>query len=103
MKVLTALPRGAVFPENLTSTKLCSFWCAFRQEARLQGVRIHDARHTCASRGVMNDVGLTSVGRLLGHSKCATTAIYAHLDDATLQGASAQAAGVIAPAMGFSG
>ncbi|MDE0035595.1 MAG: hypothetical protein OXU75_21015, partial [Deltaproteobacteria bacterium] len=38
---------------------------------------------------------------LLGHRKRATTAIYAHLDDAALQGAAAQAAAVIARAMGF--
>lgn len=105
VKVLTALPRhdgeGRAFHGNLTSTKLYSFWCAVRQEARSQGVRIHDAPHTYPSWGVMNGVGLTSVGRLLGHSKRATTAISAQLDDATLQGASAQAAGVIARAMGF--
>jgi len=34
----------------------------------------------------MNGVGLTTVGCLLGHRKCATTAIYANFDDATLQG-----------------
>ena len=49
----------------------------------------------------MNGVGLTTVGRLLGHRKGTTTAIYAHLDDAALQGAAAQAAAVIARAMGF--
>ena len=49
----------------------------------------------------MNGVGLTTVGRLLGHRKRRTTAIYAHLDDAALQGAAAQAAAVIAGAMGY--
>lgn len=49
----------------------------------------------------MNGVGLTAVGRLLGHSKRETTAIYAHLDDGALQEAAAQAAAVIARAMGY--
>ena len=44
----------------------------------------------------MNGVGLTTVGRLLGHRKRCTTAIYAHLDDSA-----AQAAAVIAGAMGY--
>ena len=49
----------------------------------------------------MNGVGLITVGRLLGHRKRRTTAIYAHLDDATRQDAAAQAAAVIAGAMGY--
>ncbi len=49
----------------------------------------------------MNGVGLTTVGRLLGHRKRCTTAIYAHLDDAALQAAAAQAAAIIAEAMGY--
>ena len=49
----------------------------------------------------MNGVGLPTVGRLLGHRRLETTAIYAHLDDAALQGAAEKAAGRIAKAMGF--
>ena len=90
-----------VFPDDLTSAKLYTFWCAVREEAGLAGVRIHDTRHTYASQGVMNGVALTTVGRLLGHRKRATTAIYAHLDDAALQGAATQAAAVIARAMEY--
>ena len=66
-------------------------WCTVREEAGLPGLRIHDARHTWASQGVMNGVGLTTVGRLLGHRKRRTTALYAHLDDAALSDAAAQA------------
>ena len=104
VEILAALPRrdGAarVFPEDLTSARLYTFWVGIREEAGLRGVRIHDARHTYASQGVMNGVGLTAVGKLLGHRKRATTAIYAHLDDAALRAAAAQAATVIARAMG---
>ena len=81
-RLLVALPRpeGAVrvFPDALTPKRLYTFWCAVREEAGLPGLRIHDARHTWASQGVMNGVGLTTVGRLLGHRKRRTTAIYAH-------------------------
>ena len=49
----------------------------------------------------MNGVGPITVGRLLGHRKRRTTAIYAHLDDATRRDAAAQAAAVIAGAMGY--
>ena len=90
-----------MFPEDLTSSRIYTFWVGVREEAGLHGVRIHDARHTWASQGVMNGVGLTTVGRLLGHRKRATTAIYAHLDDAALRDAAAQAAAVIARAMGY--
>ena len=49
----------------------------------------------------MNGVRLAAVGELLGHRKRTTTAIYAHLDDAALRDAGAQAATVIARAMGY--
>ena len=107
VKVLAALPRHEdgerMFPEDLTSARLYNFWCVVRQDAGLQGVRIHDARHTYASQGVMNGVGLTTVGRLLGHRKRTTTAIYAHFDDAALQGAAAQGRHGHRPRHGLSG
>ena len=104
-RLLAALPRqqGAdrVFSEDLTSARLYTFWAGIREEAGLPGLRIHDCRHTWASQGVMNGVGLTTVGRLLGHRQRETTAIYAHLDDGALRAAAAQAAAVIARAMGY--
>ena len=104
-RVLAALPRidgsDRVFPDDLTSARLHVFWCGIREEAGLAGLRIHDLRHSWASQGVMNGVGLTTMGTLLGHRRRETTAIYAHLDDAALRDAAAQAAGVIARAMGY--
>ena len=50
----------------------------------------------------MNGVGLTTVGRLLGHRQRETTAIYAHLDEGALREAAGQVAVVIARAMGYS-
>jgi len=106
-KLVAALPcaEGAerVFPDDLTASRLYEFWRGVREKAGLPGLRIHDCRHTWASQGIMNGVGLPTVGRLLGHRRLATTAIYAHLDDSALQAAAENAAGVIAKAMGFAG
>ena len=103
--LLEALPRPEgrerMFPEDLTSQRLYTFWVGVREEAGLPGLRIHDCRHTWASQGVMNGVGLTTVGRMLGHRNRETTAIYAHLDDTALRDAAAQAASVIARAMNY--
>jgi integrase len=48
-------------------------------------VRIHDLRHTFASHLVSSGESLHKVGRLLGHTSPATTARYAHIDDAALR------------------
>ena len=104
-RVIERLPRDAnavrVLPGDLTSDCVYRFWCQVREQARLPGVRIHDCRHTWASQGLINGVGLPTVGRLLGHRNRRTTAIYAHLDDTALQDAAARTARVIAEAMGF--
>jgi integrase len=55
-------------------------WAAVRRHAGLDGVRLHDLRHTFASIGAGASLGLPVVGRLLGHSQPQTTARYAHLD-----------------------
>ena len=91
-----------VFPSDLTSDDVYRFWCKVREHARLPGVCIHDCRHTWASQGLINGVGLPTVGQLLGHRERRTSAIYAHLDDAALRDAAAQTALVIAEAMQFS-
>jgi integrase len=55
-------------------------WAAVRRHAGLEGVRLHDLRHTFASIGAGASLGLPIVGKLLGHSQPQTTARYAHLD-----------------------
>ena len=90
-----------MFPDDLASHRFYVFWCGIREEAGLPGLRIHDCRHTYAAQGIMNGVGLPTDWRLLGHRRLETTAIYAHLDDAVLQGAAEKAVGRIAKAMGF--
>ncbi len=51
--LLTALPRPdgreRVFPDDLTTARLYTFWRGIRDEAGLPGLRTHDRRHTWAS------------------------------------------------------
>lgn len=61
-------------------TDLKKPWAAIKCSARLEGVRIHDLRHTFASFGAGAAIGLPIIGKLLGHTQPATTARYAHLD-----------------------
>jgi integrase len=55
-------------------------WKGLCQAAELEGVRIHDLRHTAASIGVAQGLSLPIIGRLLGHSQPQTTSRYAHVD-----------------------
>ena len=103
--LVARLPRDQraerIFPESLTSGLLYRYWCDVREQAGLSGLRIHDCRHTWASQGIMNGVGLPTVGKMLGHRRRRTTAIYAHLDDAALRDAAAQTSLAIAGAMQY--
>jgi integrase len=55
-------------------------WAAICKAAGLEGVRLHDLRHSFASIGAGASMGLPVIGKLLGHSQAATTHRYAHLD-----------------------
>ena len=64
---------------------LQQIWNRIREEAGLEGVRVHDLRHTYASYAVSSGFSLPVIGKLLGHSKTATTERYAHLADRPLR------------------
>lgn len=64
------------------------FWRSLCRDADLEGVRIHDLRHTFASHLVSGGTSLPIVGRLLGHTQAATTQRYSHLADDPLREAS---------------
>ena len=55
------------------------YWYRVRKRAGLEDVRIHDLRHSFASRALALGESLPMIGRLLGYSKIQTTARYAHL------------------------
>ena len=50
------------------------------ERAGLTDFRIHDLRHTCASRLVQNGLSLYEVAQMLGHVDVQTTQRYAHLE-----------------------
>ena len=75
-------------------------WDAIRRRAGLDNVRIHDVRHTFASFGASGGIGLTIVGRLLGHKDIKTTNRYSHLADDPLRRAADSVGNALAAAMG---
>lgn len=54
-------------------------WERLRRAAGLEGVRIHDLRHTFASIAVADGASLFILGKVLGHTQARTTERYAHL------------------------
>ena len=54
-------------------------WRRIRSRAELEDVRIHDLRHSFASRALALGESLPMIGKLLGHTQVQTTARYAHL------------------------
>lgn len=85
--MLEGLPRVADNPFIIAGAKkgspradLKNPWAALCAYAELEGVRIHDLRHSFASIGAGGGMGLPLLGRLLGHKQPATTQKYAHLD-----------------------
>ena len=60
-------------------SRLANHWHRLRARADLSDVRLHDLRHSYASRALALGESLSTIGKLLGHSKVETTARYAHL------------------------
>ena len=86
LKVLGGIEREDGVPWVLRGARpnsrlacLSCHWRRIRQETGLHDVRIHDLRHSYASRALALGEGLPSIGGLLGHVRVGTTAKYAHL------------------------
>ena len=84
--VLSGLPRVGDSPWVIGGSKpgrhlaqLQRAWERVRKRAGLDDVRIHDLRHSFASRALALGEGLPMIGKLLGHTQVQTTARYAHL------------------------
>ena len=60
-------------------SQLSTYWRRVRARAGVEDVRIHDLRHSFASRALALGESLTMIGRLLGHTDVGSTARYAHL------------------------
>ena len=87
VEVLVAVPRVKDCPFVIVGetserprSDLKRPWDLVTRRANLQGMRIHDLRHTYASFGAAGGMGLTVVGKLLGHADVKTTSRYSHFD-----------------------
>ena len=69
-------------------------WKAVSRLAGLEGVRLHDLRHSFASFAVAGGASLPMIGALLGHAQPQTTARYAHLADDPVRATAERAAGI---------
>ena len=85
-RVLAGIPRPPDNPwviagrePGARQTHIADYWYRVRERAGLDDVRLHDLRHSFASRALALGEDLTMIGKLLGHKKIQTTARYAHL------------------------
>ena len=98
-EVLEDLPRVPgnpwLFPGKKRGThqrNINDSWDRIRKRAGLGGVRLHDLRHTFASRALALGESLSMIGKLLGHTQVQTTARYAHLARESVKASTAKVA-----------
>jgi len=114
LSVIRSLPRSSAFviagqsrfneagePVDGPRADLNRPWARIREHAGLDGVRLHDLRHSYASVGASAGLGLYVVGQLLGHRSPATTTRYAHVANRSLARASNAISGAISDALGL--
>ena len=97
VRLLARLPRDENNPWVIAGrmpgshlTDLQHPWRRIRARAELPDVRIHDLRHSFASRALALGEGLPMIGKLLGHTQVQTTARYAHLARDTVKASAAR-------------
>ena len=102
VKVLAGLPRFAgnpwVIPGTAAGARMSDIspsWQVVRARAGLEDVRLHDLRHSFASRALALGESLPMIGKLLGHTRVETTARYAHLARDSVDAAAAKVAASI--------
>ena len=87
-----------VFPSDSASGHLVevkSSWREIIRSAGIEGLRVHDLRHSYASQLVSGGASLPLIGALLGHSNPLTTSRYAHLFHDPLRAATEKVGAVI--------
>lgn len=106
MELLHGLPRAAGNPHVFPGLKLGAHlqdlngpWRRVRAAADLDGVRLHDLRHTWASLGAASGLSLPLIGAVLGHLEPSTTARYSHLANDPLRQAADLVDGKVAEAL----
>jgi integrase len=111
LALLQDLPRlesnPYVFPGQRPGKHLSNIsfaWLRIRKAAGVEDVRLHDLRRTVGSWLAQSGATLHLVGKVLGHSKPSTTAVYAHFADNHVREAlDRHAAQVVAAAKGRPG
>ena len=103
VKLLAELPRSPGSPWVLPGRgkgrpmrSIDDAWRIVRERAELDDVRLHDLRHSYASRALALGETLPMIGKLLGHSQVETTARYAHLARESVRESAARIADSIA-------
>ena len=98
--VLDGIPQNGDNPWVITGRKagahmvdVDAVWARLRAKAGLKDVRIHDLRHSWASRALALGESLSMIGKLMGHGQVATTARYAHLARDTEKASAAKVGG----------
>ena len=109
MDILKSLPRIGIYviagesaglKDEKPRADLKRPWLAITKRAALDGLRIHDLRHSFASVGAWSGLSLPLIGKLLGHADAKTTQRYAHIDADASRRAADLIANQIATAMG---
>lgn len=107
LAVIAQLPRWENCPWLIPNpdtkkpyTSIYYAWARSTKRAGLEGLRIHDLRHSAASNMVNAGQSLYVVGQVLGHAQPRTTQRYAHLSHDTLLAAVDAAAGFMGTTWG---
>ncbi|WP_245439248.1 tyrosine-type recombinase/integrase [Microvirga aerophila] len=107
IQVLERVPRTNGNPHvicgNRPSAHLVNLqkpWQRICATSGLEGVRLHDLRHSFASAAVNSGLTLPMIGKLLGHKRTETTARYSHLADDPIRIANDHVGKSIAAALG---
>ena len=88
---------------NTHLSTITADWYRLRARAGLDDVRIHDLRHSYASRALAAGESLSMIGKLLGHADIQSTARYAHLARETERLSAARVGGSIGADIGAAG
>ncbi|GJD99485.1 tyrosine-type recombinase/integrase [Methylobacterium isbiliense] len=104
LAIIEGLPRASAYvvagnDPAKPRADLAKPWAAFTRAAELDGLRLHDLRHSFASVGAGGGMGLPIIGRLLGHTQASTTQRYAHLHADPVKRASDRIGATIAAAL----
>jgi integrase len=104
LEIISSLPRVSDYViagdrPNRPRADLQRPWDAVRRLAGLEGVRIHDLRHSHASMAAASGLSLTIIGELLGHRQASTTKRYVHLTGTPVQVAAERVSSSIEAAM----